>query len=311
MSAYPPPLFILAPPRSYTSVVCGVIGQHPELFGMPELNLFQAPTVDEFWTGRRADGKLRSPFWRIMRHDGILRAIAELYAGEQTIDAVEMAKRWLIVRARKSTAEAHREICAKAGPQILLDKSPAYVRRAEYLRRILVAFPGARFIHLVRHPRGQCESVLKAENGRMTAFFMGAIDRSGAEPVIDPQTVWRDAHFEILRFLSELPRERWMRVIGEDFMNDISGGARAVCRWLGVSDGPAAIEEMQHPERSPFACIGPANARLGNDPNFLNSPALRPTRVERAPLEGPLPWRPDQKGFSPEVLKLARYFGYS
>lgn len=311
MRAYPPPLFILAPPRSFTSVVCGVIGQHPELYGTPELNLFQAPTVDEFWTGRREDGTLRTPFWRIMRHDGILRAVAQLYAGEQTIDTIEMSRRWLIVRAKKSTAEAHREICAKVGSRILLDKSPAYARRREYLHRIVAAFPDARFIHLVRHPRGQCESVLKAENGRLTAFFMGAVDRTGPEPVIDPQVVWRDAHYEILKFLAELPRGRSLRIIGEDFMNDIEGGAREVCHWLGVSESAGAIDEMKHPERSPFACIGPANARLGNDPNFLQSPALRPSRIAPPLLAGPLSWREDGGGFSPEVVKLARYFGYA
>jgi hypothetical protein len=310
MRDYPPPLFILAPPRSFTSVVCGVIGQHPELYGMPELNLFQAPTVHEFWTGRRPDGTLRTPFWRIMRHDGILRAVAELYAGEQTIEAVEMAKRWLIARAGKSTAGAHREICARAGPQMLLDKSPAYARRSEYLRRINEAFPDARFIHLTRHPRGQCESVLNAENGRLAAFVMGAVDRDGPEPVIDPQGVWRDAQYTILKFLADLPRARWMRLKGEDFMNDIEGGAREVCHWLGVADGADAIEEMKHPERSPFARIGPANARLGNDPNFLAAPALRPGRVKELTLDGPLSWRGDGVGFSEEVLKLARYFGY-
>ena len=311
MRASPPPLFILAPPRSFTSVVCGVVGQHPELFGMPELNLFQAPTIEEFWTGRRADGTLRTPFWRIMRHDGILRAVAELYAGEQTIETIEMAKRWLIVRMRKTTAEAHREICEKAGPQILLDKSPAYVRRREYLDRIVAAFPDARFIHLVRHPRGQCESVLNAENGRVTAFFMGAIDRSVSPPILDPQTVWRDAQFTILKFLADLPRDRWMRIRGEDFMNDIEGAAGEICRWLGVSDGADSIEEMKHPERSPFARIGPGNARLGNDPNFLEAPALRPVKVRTPALEGPLSWRADGGAFSDEVVRLARYLGYA
>lgn len=309
--AHPPPLFILASPRSFTSVICGMIGQHPEIFGMPELNLFQAPTVGELWTGRRPDGSLRSPFWRIMRHDGILRAVAELYAGEQTFETIEMAKRWLIARHNRSTADAHREICEKAAPLMVLDKSPAYVRQDEYLQRIVAAFPDARFIHLVRHPRGQCESVLNAQHGALTAFFMGAIDRKAEPPVIDPQMAWRDAQYTTLKFLAGLPRKQWTRIRGEDFMRDIDAGARDICRWLGISDDPAAVEAMKHPEHSPFACIGPANARLGNDPNFLEAPALRASRVKELSLEGPLSWRPDQKAFSPEVLKLARYFGYA
>lgn len=306
----PPPIFILAPPRSFTSVVCGVIGQHPEIYGMPELNLFQTPTMSEYWTGRRADGSLRSPFWRLFRHDGLLRAVAELYAGEQTIETVEMAKRWVVTRAELTAAEAFDELCAKASPLILLDKSPAYAFRREYLDRIAAAAPDARFIHLLRHPRGQCESFLNAEGGAIGAFFLGAVDRTVSPPALDPQFIWRNAQHTILKFLSDLPRSRWMRIRGEDFMRDVEGAAASVCRWLGVSAAPEAIEEMLHPERSPFARIGPGNARLGNDPNFLDAPELRPARVKDLRLEGPLSWRKDGKGFLPEVVRIARYFGY-
>jgi hypothetical protein len=38
------PLFILAPPRSFTSVICGMIGQHPQMYGLPEVNLFAGET---------------------------------------------------------------------------------------------------------------------------------------------------------------------------------------------------------------------------------------------------------------------------
>ena len=36
------PLFILAPPRSFTTVTSAMIGQHPEMYGLPETNLFVA-----------------------------------------------------------------------------------------------------------------------------------------------------------------------------------------------------------------------------------------------------------------------------
>jgi hypothetical protein len=71
------------------------------------------------------------------------------------------------------------------------------------------------------------------------------------------------------------------------------------------------MEEMKHPERSPFACIGPSNARYGNDSFFLESPELRPGRASAKSLEGPLSWRSDGRGFAPAVLRLAREFGYT
>ena len=33
------PLFIVAPGRTYTSLIATMLGQHPQTFGLPELNL--------------------------------------------------------------------------------------------------------------------------------------------------------------------------------------------------------------------------------------------------------------------------------
>ena len=61
------PIFVLAAPRSYSSLVNAMIGQHPELYGVPELNLFQCETVAEFNSGKNAAGAAKSPFWKAMR----------------------------------------------------------------------------------------------------------------------------------------------------------------------------------------------------------------------------------------------------
>jgi len=79
------PLFVLAPPRSFTSLISTMLGQHPRMYGFPELNLFMAETMDEFWRGTDGDGERKSTFWPVMRH-GLLRTVAQLYAGEQTIE---------------------------------------------------------------------------------------------------------------------------------------------------------------------------------------------------------------------------------
>jgi hypothetical protein len=83
-----------------------------------------------------------------------------------------------------------------------------------------------------------------------------------------------------------------------------------ICRWLGIRDDEDAIDEMMHPERSPFACFGPVNALFGNDPNFLRGPRFRPHIPRVPPLDGPVPWRDDGKGLQSEVIALAREFGY-
>ena len=66
-----------------------------------------------------------------------------------------------------------------------------------------------------------------------------------------------------------------------------------------------------HPERSPFACFGPLDALFGNDPNFLSGPTFRPHKV-KVPLARPSRCRGARtaQGLKPEVVALAREFGY-
>jgi hypothetical protein len=79
---------------------------------------------------------------------------------------------------------------------------------------------------------------------------------------------------------------------------------------LDVRTDEEAIEAMKHPERSPYACFGPVNARFGNNPGFQREPALR----NGSPKQGHLEELGDRRNhgirFSPEVEELAREFSY-
>jgi hypothetical protein len=152
--------------------------------------------------------------------------------------------------------------------------------------------------------------VLNAKGGEELLKILGAVDYSGPEPVVDPQMLWLHGNLQILDFLERVPASQWMRMRGEDFVRDIEAGARALCGWLGIDASEAATEAMKHPEDSPYACVGPVNARLGNDINFLMDPRVRTSRVKAYDLDAPLPWLPDDRGFDPAVVELAREFGY-
>lgn len=303
------PLFILAPPRSFTSLVSAVIGQHPMTYGLPELNLFLAADMKQFWEGTDEDGSHKAPHWPIMRH-GLLRTVAQLYAGEQTIDSIAMAYRWIRARWDKGTGEVYQELCEKIAPLIAVEKSPAYLGKPVYLKRLIETFPNARFIHLLRHPRGQCESVLNAKGGKLILMMLNSVDYSGEQPVLDPQLMWHDANVQIMNFLDEVPEENWIRVRGEDFIADMDGTLVNICEWLGLPRGESDLEAMKHPEDSPYACVGPLTARLGNDINFLRDPRVRKSRVKKYDMAEPLPWRPDGKPFHQAVVELANEFGY-
>ena len=85
---------------------------------------------------------------------------------------------------------------------------------------------------------------------------------------------------------------------------------RQVTEWLGVDGSDASVEAMKHPENSPFARLGPRNARFGNDPSFMESPELRPYTPKAQSLEGPLAGS-DGTELSDAVKACAREFGYA
>jgi hypothetical protein len=179
-----------------------------------------------------------------------------------------------------------------------------------YLQRLKDTFPDARFIHLARHPVGTGQSILSTPGGKLVLTMSRSVDEVDGRTFVDPQFLWYDAHIQILEFLDEIPRENSMRIRGEEFLRDMDQVLAQVCDWLGLPCGAAELESMRHPELSPYACIGPVNARLGNDVNFLERPAIRPARVKDYDMGAELPWRPDKRPLFEEVVELAQELGY-
>src|ERR1700693_5783209 len=70
------PLLILAPPCTFSWIVCAMIGQHPQMYGLPELHLFSADTIGE-WLEQCSRESYE------MDH-GLVRTVAELFFGAQT-----------------------------------------------------------------------------------------------------------------------------------------------------------------------------------------------------------------------------------
>jgi hypothetical protein len=311
------PLFILAPPRSFAAVVGSMLGQHPQLYGLPETHLFGCETMAEWWD-RCSQGTFN------MSH-GLLRAVAQLYFGEQTETSIKLANGWLRRRLNFTTGFLLEVLAEKVHPRFLVDKSPSIVYRLDALQRAYTLFPLAKFIHLVQHPRGYGESVMEAIReaavhgpvpqwmlhlASYPALSAGASELPEHSQELDPQRGWHALHSNICEFLDTISAEQKRRIRGEDLLNDPDQSLRSIAEWLGIRTDAEAIEAMQHPERSPYACFGPPGARYGDDHFFLGSPALRPGQAEPHSLDGPLSWRTDGQGFLPKVTELARQFGY-
>jgi hypothetical protein len=300
------PLFLLAPPRSYTSLVNAMLGQHPQAFGLPELCLFNVTQLIDLWRGSQGDIAENGS---MVRH-GLLRAVAEIYGGEQSTATINMALRWVSAREEWSTARVFQEIVAKLHPLVAVEKSPSYTMSVSRMRAMLQAFPDARFVHLVRHPVAQAKSVMAINDGAFT-IKVNAFEIGEDAAMMEPQIAWHDVNLNILDFLDEVPAAQQMRMRGEDIMAEPERHLAMIARWAGLRDDAEAINAMMHPERSPFACFGPINALFGNDPNFLAGPTFRPHKPKIPSFAAKVPWRDDGKGLYPEVVALAKEFGYA
>ncbi|NUP85629.1 MAG: sulfotransferase [Burkholderiaceae bacterium] len=298
------PLFLLAPPRSYTSLINAMLGQHPQAFGLPELCLFNVEVLKELWV-RTSDEMSNDAKTR----QGLLRAVAEVYGGEQTAATIRMAVHWAAAREEVSTALVYRELVERIHPLVAVEKSPSYTIDIGRMRAMYRAFPEARFLHLIRHPVAQCKSVMSLNEGAF-ALYVNSIEFLEDRAIVEPSLAWHDLNINILNFLDEVPPAQQLRVRGEDIMENPREQLAAICRWAGLRDDAEAVDAMMHPERSPFACFGPINALFGNDPNFLSGPTFRPHKVKFPSLTKPVPWRQDGHALHPRVIELAREFGY-
>jgi len=310
------PLFILAPPCTFSWTICAMLGQHPQMYGLPELHLFSTETMAGWWD-------LCSHENYQMDH-GLARAVADLYFGGQTDEGVARARGWLRRRAHFNTGFLLEVLAERLKPLIPVEKSPSIIYRSEFMQRAFNLFPGARFIHLVSHPAAYCEAVMAALRElslrqplppthwlvRLTTFPRHAPGELPGDPAPDPQVGWQALHKSIAEFLDTVPAAQKRIVRGEDLLLDSNQGLLEVASWLGLRTDPEALEEMRHPERSRFASYGPASAPFGSDIFLVPGPILRPAWVEPHSLEGPVSWRSDGQGFFPEVRELAVQFGY-
>lgn len=293
------PLFILCPGRSFSSVVAAIIGQHPDCYGLPELDLFLGDTL-----GESADNYARKGRRALT---GLKRTIAQLHHGQQTVETVQEATKWIEANFHLTGKEILDHIQDLVGPKILVDKSPSSVTRAAGLNRIALNYPKANFLQLLRHPRSRGVSQMKALRGQKVLQIM-----SRAFGEVDYELKWSVTHQMISDFGASLPLGQLMRVRGEDLLRDLRLYLPQICEWLDISSDATAIDRMLHPEASPYSCIGPENARFGANPGFLENPALdfeKLAEMTEPTLEAPMDWSPD-KHFSPQTRYLASCFGY-
>jgi hypothetical protein len=308
---------MLVLPRSFSSLIGSMLGQHPQMYALPETHLFGCNSVAEW-----ADRASRQSF--NMSH-GLFRAVAQLRFGAQDECAVVQARGWLKRRPELTTGFLLELLAEMVSPRVLIEKSPSLVYSIPAMQQSYTMFPLARYIHVVQHPCSYGEAVMNAisdaarsgpvpkwmvELGCYPASSPVDGDLHQRTPMLDPQTGWYALNMNVCSFLESVPESQKMRVRGEEVLAVPDTILLRIANWIGVAADADAIEQMKHPERSPYARLGPPSARYGNDHEFLAHPQFTPASSASRPLDGPLPWAPDQMELSLQVLELARRFGY-
>jgi hypothetical protein len=254
------PIFILSSPRSYSSVISSMIGQHDSLFGLPEINLFLADDFQAYLAFMEKE--------TLNLKDGDLRAIAYFFFGDQSLSSTSKALNFIRNNPSMKTNEVFESFREKIYPKRLITKSPLYGAELSHLNRLP---KDAFFIHLLRHPFSQ---------NRSLANYFRLYDLNPANHLYTAHLEnrykgWINEQKNIETFLQKISINRKIRVYSESIMQEPKEAMKGLCHFLNVSDDEENIEQMLHPEKSIFASVGNETARFGNDPKFLMHPKLR------------------------------------
>jgi hypothetical protein len=313
------PLFILATPHSSSWTLCAMLGQHPQMYAVPELHLFAAQTVTQWF-------ELCAPATFQMNH-GMLRAVAQLFFGAQTESTVRQAAGWLMRRSHVTTGFLLETLSEMTFPRLLVEGSPSIVHQLDYMQRAYLMFPQAHFLHLVWHPRVFAESLWESirelsrsgplppshwliQLASIAAPAGGQDPREQPSAGLDPQWAWYCLNKNICTFLNSVHKDQQLRICGESLRTNAEAVLRQIATWLDLRTDGKAIEAMKHPDRSPYATLGPPNAPFGTDVFLPGTPSFFPNVEATDGLDAPLRWRQDGQSFSREVHQLAQELGY-
>ncbi|HKV41969.1 MAG TPA: sulfotransferase, partial [Blastocatellia bacterium] len=147
----PTAVFILAPPRSGTTLLRVMLAGHSRLFAPPELHLLRFQRMGEWkrlLTGKKA-------FWK----EGAVRALMEIAQCDVTVAGKVLG----VCEDNDITVKEFYGLMQRLlRGRVLVDKTPYYALDPRVLRRAESYFEQARYIHLVRDPRAAIRSFEEA-----------------------------------------------------------------------------------------------------------------------------------------------------
>lgn len=273
-----------------------MIGDHPEMFGLPETHIFLADTCQSLRHSHMPDHGSAI---------ALLGALAELAFGQKTQADIELARSWLDDNPGLSTPDLFKDMQALARPLQLVEASVLYVYVDGIIERITEAFPTACYLHLSMHPRLTCE--LAYQTIQVPADDASSASRSAL--TVHPDAIWFRPHMRILDAMAGVPPVQKMFMRGEDLLSCPERCLAMVGDWLGIRTDDAALASMLGKRGSPSERGASSRLSLAADRQAESTPELSSLQDELTDLDSPLSWDQDLV-FGDRLKQLAEFLGY-
>ncbi len=211
-------IFILAPPRSGTSLLRIMLAGHPGIFAANELQLLGFQNLQQ----RATAYSDKFALWK----EGLVRTVMELENA-----SAETAKS-IIQKAEEnatSTQSFYQYLQNKIRGQILVDKSPSYALDPAILAKAESDFTDPIYIQLVRHPYAMVRSF---EKMRMSQVMY--LEDHNFQPRQVGELIWTESHRVINEFFAKVENHRKFRISYEDLVTDPQRVMENFCKKTGI-----------------------------------------------------------------------------
>ncbi len=221
------PFFILANPRSGSSLLRIICDSHPNICIPPESGFM------EWWY-------LKYQKWSISDSinphtiDVFIRDLLTSKKFETWQFNIEVFKNIIRNELPKNYAELIACVYLSFGKQrgkevtVWGDKNNYYIHKTEILNKL---YPNAKYIHLVRDGRDVAVSYLALKNLKTDSLYAPKL----------PQTVeaiaeeWHNNNTMLLDFFNSIPKARIFTMTYEELLRDIKGTSQKITSFLGLA----------------------------------------------------------------------------
>ncbi len=245
-------IFILAPPRSGTSLLRTMLSGHPEIFAANELQLLHFSTMQE--RAKAYEGKFA--LWK----EGLVRAVMELYSCE-VLDAKCLIKDW--ENQNLDTAQVYAMLHDKSQCKFILDKSPSYALDWNALKAAALNFENPKFIQISRHPFAMLDSFDRMHMDQV--MFLKDQPYRGKQLA---EQIWYHSHKNIQTLFDQIPEEQKFSLQYESLVKNPDSLSKEICEFLNIEFDEEVSKPYENVDKKMMTGIYKDSKPMG-DINFL------------------------------------------